>query len=494
MALPPTPTPLPPAEEGSARRAAVAGAPEPSPPLTATTSVRPPPPQTRPWSRALGRALVGGERHGRTLLQRGQRLAAARPRRVAGVLVAFALVACVAPLVALRSRGAETAAAPSASASGSVALAALAPKPFAPPAALAGLDLRSIALDDNGAIASAAGGRVARLTLDPVLQLATTKLLIKHKVPQAVAVVIEPQTGKILAYASRGADRDLAVDSFAPSASVFKIITGAALVQVAGVPIDTKLCYSGGEQKLVASDLKDDPKRDLYCATLAQAMGRSINVVFAKLASRKLEPPDLNAIATQFGYGGPIPFDVPVTPSKLDIPTEPLEFARAAAGFWHSTLSPLHAALVGATVANGGVMMRPWIVGEIDDGSKVVYKAPAPSALRKVIEPATATELGKMMLETTTQGTSYKAFHDGKGKAFLPGIEVAGKTGTLNQPQPVKLFTWFVGFAPAKTPKVAIAVLAVNDPVWKVKANVIAREVLQAYFAEQGSQGVVAPE
>jgi len=113
--------------------------------------------------------------------------------------------------------------------------------------------------------------------------------------------------------------------------------------------------------------------------------------------------------------------------------------------------------------------------------------------VRKVIEPQTAGDVGKMMLETVSQGTSYKAFHDKNGKSFLPGIDVAGKTGTLNQPQPLKLFTWFVGFAPAKNPTIAIAVLVVNDPVWKVKANVVGREVLQAYFAAQGAQGVVMP-
>jgi cell division protein FtsI/penicillin-binding protein 2 len=113
--------------------------------------------------------------------------------------------------------------------------------------------------------------------------------------------------------------------------------------------------------------------------------------------------------------------------------------------------------------------------------------------LKKALEPATATALERMMSETVSQGTSYKAFHDGKGKSFLPGIEVAGKTGTLNNPSPVKLYTWFVGYAPTKNPKVAIASLVVNDPVWKVKANVLAREALQAYFAQSGAPNVAMP-
>ncbi len=419
-----------------------------------------------------------------------------KPRKYAAIGIAIALACTIAPFVALRNSTADSKK-PSESESSSVesnTTNAAGPKPFSPPSSLAGLDLKSIAVDDDGAVASVGGGKVAKLTLDPALQNATVRLLNKHKVPQASVVMIDPATGKVLVYASRGGDgKDLAIEANAPSASVFKVITGSALVQVAGVPIDTKACYNGGEQKIVASDLKDDPKHDVYCATLAQAMGRSINVIFAKLASRKLTAPDLSAVASQMGYGTAIPFDVPVMPSKLDIPTDPLEFARTAAGFWHTTLSPLHGALIASTVANGGVMMRPYIVSEVIDGSSVVYKAPAPSSIRKAIEPATAQEVGKMMNETVSQGTCYKAFHDAKGKSFIPGVEISGKTGTLNQSSPVKLFTWFVGFAPTKTGKVAIAVLVANDPVWKVKANVIAREVLQTYFAQQGTPNVMSP-
>ncbi len=419
----------------------------------------------------------------------------ARPRR-ASILASAALVFVIAP-VALRSHGAPVVA-PSTSASVAVAAPKSVPdvKPLLPPAPLAALDLHSIAIDDNGAVASAGGARVAHLTLDPKLQLFVSRLLKKHALPQAAVVMMEPSTGKILAYASRsqdGSTKDLNADAFAPSASVFKVVTGSALVQIANVSPDLKVCYSGGEQKITAADLKDDPKKDSWCATLAQAMGRSINTVFARLASRKLNGPDLHAIASQLGYGAPIPFDVPVTVSKIELPTDTLGFARTAAGFWNTTLSPLHGALLASTVGNGGVMMRPYLVTDVVDGNNMVYKTNAPVQLRKAIEPATAAAVEKMMTETVSQGTSYKAFHDAKGKAFLPGIEVAGKTGTLNNPQPVKLYTWFVGYAPTKNPKIAIATLVVNDPVWKVKANVVAREALQAFFAQSGAPGVKMP-
>lgn len=446
------------------------------------------------FSRMRGKALHFAAR-GVTFARSSHDAIRARPRR-ASILASAALILIIAP-VALRSHGAPTPA-PATSESAAAGPKSSVPevKPLAPPAPLAALDLKSLAIDDNGAVASAGGARVAHLTVDPKLQQFVTRLLKKHALPQAAVVMMEPSTGKILAYASRdqsGATKDLNADAFAPSASVFKVVTGAALVQIANVSPDLKMCYSGGEQKVTAADLKDDPKRDTWCATLAQAMGRSINTIFARLASRKLNGPDLFSIASQLGYGAPIPFDVPVTVSKIELPSDPLGFARTAAGFWNTTLSPLHGALLASTVANGGVMMRPYLVSSVMDGSNTVYKTSSPVQLRKAIEPATAAALEKMMSETVAQGTSYKAFHDAKGKAFLPGIEVAGKTGTLNNPQPVKLYTWFIGYAPTKNPKIAIATLVVNDPVWKVKANVVAREALQAYFAQNGAAGVQMP-
>jgi cell division protein FtsI/penicillin-binding protein 2 len=104
-----------------------------------------------------------------------------------------------------------------------------------------------------------------------------------------------------------------------------------------------------------------------------------------------------------------------------------------------------------------------------------------------------------MMEKTVSEGTSYKAFHDGKGGAFLPGVQVAGKTGTLTEAETQRYYTWFTGFAPAHKDatsplrQVAVAALVVNGPAWQVKANVIARDVLRAYFAEQGVQGVTRP-
>ena len=361
---------------------------------------------------------------------------------------------------------------------------------------LSGIDLTKIALRDEGATAPAPLGRVAHLTLSTDLQRATQRILREFALPEAAVVLFDLSEGKILVWAShveRGPLRDLCVESTAPAASVFKIVTAAALVETAGVPADVRQCYSGGESRITSTDLVDDPRRDRWCATLGEAMGRSINTVFARLAVKNLTAPTLTSMAQAFGFGESQPFDVPVGVSDVRIPEDRLGLGRTAAGFWNTTLSPLEGAMIAGTVANRGEMLRPVLVESVTDASGTLYEAPKRSVLRRTIRPETAAALTAMMETTTSNGTSHRAFRDLEGRAFLPNISVAGKTGSLMRAETQQFYTWFVGFAPSRTPEVAISVLAVNTPTWRAKANVVARDVLRAYFASRGASGVTRP-
>ncbi len=365
---------------------------------------------------------------------------------------------------------------------------------------LAGLDLSKMSADATGIFAPTEAG-VARLTIDPALQQTALGLMDAHRLPESAAIVMDVATGRLLVYASHvgsGALRDLCTEAKAPSASVFKIVTAAALVEDAHLGPDTRQCYSGGESRITSTDLVDNPQRDRQCATLGTAMGHSINTVFARLASGHLSPPQLDAMARRFGYGQGIPFDVPVEPSSLHVPADPLEFARTAAGFWNTTMSPLQAVEISAIVARGGETVRPGVVDRVlSNSGAVLWSAPEPQSSRRAVARETAEQLAAMMDHTVSEGTCWHAFHDARGRAFLPGIEVAGKTGTLTDADSHRYYTWFTGFAPVRplpnVRQVAIAVLVVNGPTWEVKANVIARDILRAYFVEQDTQGVTRP-
>jgi cell division protein FtsI/penicillin-binding protein 2 len=365
---------------------------------------------------------------------------------------------------------------------------------------LAGLDLTRITFDDGAPTATVTAGS-ARLTLDGELQRTAGKLMAERHFPEASVVLMETATGRLLVYAShveRPPARDLCAEATAPSASVFKIVTASALVEDAGLGPDTPQCYLGGEQRITAADLVEDPARDRWCTTLGGALGRSINTVFARLARKYLAPKDLDAMARRFGYGSPVPFDLPVQPSGVHVPDEPLEFARTAAGFWNTTLSPLQAAEISAIVARRGESVRPRVVDSVvTPAGTPLWSAPSGSSGSRVIAPETADKVGAMMEQTVRGGTCFRAFHDARGATFLPGVSVAGKTGTLSDGRAERYYTWFTGFAPSRpiegTPTVAIAVLVVNGPVWREKANVLAREILRAYFAERSVPGVTRP-
>jgi len=203
-------------------------------------------------------------------------------------------------------------------------------------------------------------------------------------------------------------------------------------------------------------------------------------------------------MAHRLGFGEPIAFDLPVEPSSLKVPTEPLEFARTAAGFWNSTLSPLAAAGLSATIARGGEAVQPSLVAKVVSPTGAsIWTAPETTSVRRAVDPKTAQQIAEMMVHTVTEGTSYRAFHDGHGTAFLPNIAVAGKTGTLTDASTQRYYTWFTGFAPLRptndVPQVAIATLVINGPSWQIKANVLARDVLREYFAARGAEGVTQP-
>jgi cell division protein FtsI/penicillin-binding protein 2 len=351
---------------------------------------------------------------------------------------------------------------------------------------------------DSYFVATENGGR-AELTLDPRIQEATDETLRTFQIPYAGAVVLSIPDGRVLAMVGRSAAdprlgaEELALHPWAPAASVFKVVSAAALVEVGGLTGATRTCYHGGVSSVLPDNLIDMPKIDGACATLAFGIGKSQNAILAKLASRHLTSESLARVGQQFAFGQAIPFDLPVEPSHLDVPADGLEFARTAAGFWHSTLSPMHGALLAATIANRGVMPAPTLVERATspEGQALTLPVAAP---RRVVAATTAAEVGRMMELTTRIGTAKGTFRDKKGRRLL-AVEVAGKTGTLGAETDHGYvgYSWFVGYAPADHPTIAFAVSLGNHPTWRIKATYVARRIVTEYLAERAEKNGRAP-
>ena len=352
------------------------------------------------------------------------------------------------------------------------------------------LDLRRAELEDGRYVVPLDGGRRAVLTLDPAVQRAAEAALARAKAPQG-AIVVMAVDGRVLALAGhRGGDRgavprlghhlDVASSAWAPAASVFKIITASALV-AAGLGPDSRVCYHGGYRSVDPSHLNDDKARDTSCGSLTEGISKSQNAIIAKLAHRHLQPRALRTMARAFGFDDALSFALDVEHGRAQIPGAALDFARVAAGFWHTELSPLGGALVANTVASGGMAVTPYIVDSVLDERRPVTIKPVQP--RRVLDARVARDVARMMTATIDSGTAFKGFHDLQRRRFLPSISVAGKTGTLVRAQPSYLeYSWFVGFAPSDAPTVSISVLLGNPARWHLKAHTAARMVLESVF------------
>lgn len=398
-----------------------------------------------------------------------------RSRPLATVLVASALVSC---------RGNRRDEAPPAPV---VAPAAVVEKALPAPltAPFAGLDLAHMHTDGERATVALPSGEVAELTVDPTLQRAAEKVLAHHRFDRAGIVVMDVEDGHVLAWATRRANGhgDVNLEANVPAASLFKMVTGAALVEHAHLSPETETCYSGGFHNVGLRELHERPGHEDACASLSLAMGKSLNTVFARLAVKHLKPAVLEHEARRLGFGAAQPFDVASGASEVHVPSDTLGFARTAAGFANSTTSPLHAAALAATFARSGDRPEPRIVARVTDANgNVRYEQPAPK-VTPLVAPEVARAVGRMMESTVSEGTSRKAFHRGE-KPWL-ATNVAGKTGTLNVPEAGGLVTWFAGYTERSRGSVrhpvAIATLVVSGPLWDLKANVLAREVLRAW-------------
>ena len=341
---------------------------------------------------------------------------------------------------------------------------------------------------------AAGNGGHAELTLDPHLQQSTEEVLRSFQIPYAGAVVLSVPDGRVLALVGHSAvdpglgAAELALRPWAPAASIFKVVSAAALVSEGGLTSHSQACYHGGVSAVLPDNLVDVPRLDRRCDTLAYGLGKSQNAILAKLASRHLTAEQLARVGRNFGFGSDIAFDVPLEPSHLDVPTDDLEFARAAAGFWHSTLSPMHGALLAAAIANQGTMPAPMLVERAYDADGRLLPA-AMAHSRAVVDTTTAREVGRMMELTTRIGTARATFRDRRGRRLLP-VEVAGKTGTLSAEtdKGFVAYSWFVGYAPADRPAIAFAVALGNHPTWRIKATYVARRIVATYLAEKGDR------
>lgn len=351
------------------------------------------------------------------------------------------------------------------------------------------IDPKKATLDTSGEhlVQDLPDGTRVVFTLDPKLQRVAAETLARYDVEWGAVVAIRPQTGEILAMAEHAKGRPelsrLSLSAAGPAASIFKVISSAALLEHANLAPDQEICTHGGQNKLTLYNLKANKRLDTKCETFAEALGSSNNVAFARWADSLLTPQQLQQTAEKFLFTRRIPFPWAVGISQARIPFgSRLGFARAAAGFEATTLSPLHAAMITAAVGHEGKMMAPQLIASATHNGEQVYEA-TPTQLAQVLSPEHAKTLTGMLEATMTHGTG-KKFFEKKGVPRLGKVRSGGKSGSLSgrHEDTRRHFSWFVALAPIDNVEVAVAALVVHGENWTVKGAVPAREVLAAYF------------
>jgi peptidoglycan glycosyltransferase len=332
------------------------------------------------------------------------------------------------------------------------------------------------------------------------------------------AVALDPRTGALLVMASRPTydpnliERDFgaishiraacspaapllnrATDGLFTPGSSFKVVTSAAALDSGRYTInstffDKGYCIEYGKQ---VHNFADQGNVEQFgSVNFLQALEHSINAVFCEIGQAIGARTILNA-AKRFGFYEDPPLEAPAnerSPSGLynrghlfdpSDPATQVDVGRLAFGQGPANAdplaTPLQMAMVAAAVANHGVIMRPYVVGRVTAPGGGVVTRTHPHKFKQAMKTSTAAALNQMMQAVVTGGTGTAA--------QISGIRVAGKTGTAETGGSLNT-TWFIAFAPANAPRVAVAVVLQNQTgAGGTTAAPIAKAIMEALLA-----------
>ncbi|HEY3162713.1 MAG TPA: penicillin-binding transpeptidase domain-containing protein [Candidatus Limnocylindrales bacterium] len=336
---------------------------------------------------------------------------------------------------------------------------------------------------------------------------------------RGAVVMLDPRNGEVLALAStptydasaianpatsEGTFEALRTDKDQPllpratlgryvPGSVFKIVTAiAGLGSGAISPATTYKEQPAAEEnglRVEGFRIRDGhhPQTGNRALDFVEATEVSCNIWFA-LTGLRTGGAELVDYAGRLGFGAPIPFDLPTAASQVtngsgNAPggfVDDVELANAAYGQAETFVTPLQMALVASTVANGGELLRPRLVTAIigRNGTRQIGE----QSLRRVIDPADAAAITEAMTQAV-EGDLGRRFTTG---AKVPGITTAGKSGTAELGGRGEPHSWFIGFAPAERPTIAIAVLVEQSGRGAEVAAPIAGDLMELYLKSGG--------
>jgi peptidoglycan glycosyltransferase len=287
---------------------------------------------------------------------------------------------------------------------------------------------------------------------------------------------------------------DRALQGRYPPGSTFKVVTAAAALE-SGRYTTSSTFVDKGSFSEYGVPIRNAPGEGARGRVdLTTALTHSINAVFAQigweLCHGRSVCPALTDQMRRFGFYSVPPIDVPdgekvgsgilTTKGRLASPKTPIDPARTAIGQYRLGATPLQMAMVAQAIANGGVLLRPTLVDKVRAPSRSVVYQRQRKVLGQAVTPANAQAITQMMTHVVDEGTGRPA--------AVPGVQIAGKTGTAQTGQGNLNDAWFIAFAPANDPKIAVAVVVENTTAFGgAIAAPIAKHVMQVALGQKPS-------
>ncbi len=315
--------------------------------------------------------------------------------------------------------------------------------------------------------------------------------IVDRALPQGVrgaAIVMDPRTGALLAVVNRPtfdpnsltADwnklrvrsdaplLDRSLDGLYPPGSTFKMVTASAALDSGAFTLDDHF-EDPGHFDIGGFSLHNAEKEITGYQSFTGAFALSSNVDFAQIGVR-LGVDTFYEYLHRYHLGEDVGLAVPVSKDELPPPAtvSDSELAQMAFGQAGLAVTPLRMALVGATIANGGALMRPTLVKEIRAPGRAPIRT-TPILWTRPISQQTADELRNMMIAVVKYGTGTAA--------KLSNVTIAGKTGTATHPGGLP-DAWFVCFAPAQSPRLVVAVVIEDAGYGGIVAAPVARTIM----------------
>ncbi len=241
-----------------------------------------------------------------------------------------------------------------------------------------------------------------------------------------------------------------------PPGSIFKVVTASAAID-SGKFTTSSMLDGSSPQIFATKELKNFANKDFGKIPLSEALTRSVNTAFANIGV-ELGKNQLLKYMDRFGFNAKPGIDLPDDEQAISGiyrggkrlgNRDVIDVARVAIGQGGLLATPLQMTMVAQTIANGGEVLRPYIVREVVDSDGRSHSKREPKSMGRAVKTSTATEVKELMLNVVRSGTGVAA--------QIPGIEVAGKTGTAEITQGGDVNqAWFMAFAPAKKPRYAV--------------------------------------